>query len=754
MNNDDMSKDVLFRLAHAAGIATEWVDAFGMPQTVNASTVQAILRALHLPCDSDAECEAGMIRLAEEEIELAVPPLITAQVGQEIVFSPHARLHGLAYRVELENGGEIIAHASADSTMPARIAAINQIGYHTLRIATHQITLAVAPLRCFSVADAVAGASGMPADVDADACVDACADACSDACSDARQNRQDHPTPRLWALAAQLYSLRRDDDHGVGDFRALDTLTRAAAAHGAAAIAISPVHAMFSANPYHYSPYAPSSRLFFNAMHIAPAAVSGTAVLEEVIAGLGLEQERQRLRTCELIDWPAVARWQLAVLRALYDRYDQRSAGWQEFIRFRTEGGLMLDDHARFEALHAAMRTKGIEGDWRSWPAPYRHPRSAEVAAFAAEHTNEVCFHAFLQWQAARGLQHAQQSARAAGMAIGLISDLAVGAEGGGSQAWSRQNEMLEGLSVGAPPDLLGPLGQNWGLAAFSPRALKQHGYQAYIEMLRAAFRYAGGVRIDHILGLTRMWLVPNQASGKDGAYLRYPFEDLLRLIALESHRYRAIVIGEDLGTVPPGFSDTLADAGLMGIRVLWFERDGNGFKDAQQWSDRAIATTSTHDLPTVLGWWRGSDISWRDKLELMAPGTDAQQAFAERADERRALTEALQRQRANEYQDTHLEEQLQADSERAPLTEILQFVGATPAPLAIIPLEDALAQIEQPNLPNTIDTHPNWRRRLPENTGQMLDQAAVSARLAVLQKARMQLRAKEQKNNLTEENG
>src|SRR5690606_14403858 len=248
----------------------------------------------------------------------------------------------------------------------------------------------------------------------------------------------------------------------------------------------------------------------------------------------------------------------------------------------------------------------------------------------------------FLQWQAARGLQQAQRAARAAGMPIGLITDLAVGAESGGSQAWSRQSQMLDGLSVGAPPDLLGPQGQNWGLGAFSPRALRESGFQAYIEMLRAAFRHAGGVRIDHILGLARMWLVPNHAAGTEGAYLRYPFDDLIRLIALESHRYRAIVIGEDLGTVPYGFSDTLGDAGLMGSRVLWFEHDSQRFKDAAHWSDRAIATTSTHDLPTVFGWWRGNDIAWRDKLQLMAADTDAQHAYVARAQERHALLEAL----------------------------------------------------------------------------------------------------------------
>lgn len=701
-----MSEDALFRLAHAAGISTDWTDAFGMQQHVAVDTLRAILTALKLSCDSDTACEAGIAVLAEEEINFALPPLITAQADREIVFSPHAKLHGEPYRITFEQGGELVGYVSADSNWPACIAPVNRIGYHQLAVGDHQVTLAVAPLCCFSVADAVGSEEALPsAQIPA-------------------------PTsPRLWVLAAQLYSLRRNGDSGIGDFTALKILAEAAAQHGAAGIAISPAHAMFSANPYHYSPYAPSSRLFFNVLHIDPAAVSGEEALNATIRRLHAEEERQRLRACELIDWPAAARWQLAILRELFEHYDRDGDGWREFNAFRRDGGATLEDHARFEALHAMMRRNGVEGDWRSWPPQYRNPYSDSVAIFAAANADDISFHAFLQWQAARSLQHAQQSARAAGMKIGLISDLAVGADGGGSQAWSRQREMLHGLSVGAPPDVLGPRGQSWGLSAFSPRALRQQGYQAYIEMLRAAFRYAGGVRIDHIFGLARMWLVPEGAHGTQGAYLRYPFDDLIRLIALESHRYRAIVIGEDLGTAPPGFGEALADAGLMGIRVLWFQRDDNGFCAADRWPTQAIATTTTHDLPTTLGWWQARDIAWREKLDLMAPETDVENEYATRASERQALSQTLNAM--------HPGSTIAGNDIAVPVTEILQFVGSTPAPLAIIPLEDVLGLNEQPNLPNTTDSHPNWQRRLPEKVEDMLEREPAAGRLAALNRAR-----------------
>lgn len=694
--------DALRRLAQAAGLAIEWTDAFGDLQQIPPATLRAVLHALQLPCDSDADCETSIAALAQEEIMLAIPPLITAQVGCETELSPHAHVHGQPYRIEFEDGDLADGTLSDNRDQPVRLPAFDRVGYHRLYIGEHHsVTLAVAPPRCFSVADAVDG-----------------------------DGNDEHASPRLWALAAQLYSLRKEnDDAGIGDFSALEILVRSAAQRGASAIAISPVHAMFSANPYQYSPYGPSSRLFFNVLHIDPAAVSGKKALADAIERLNADDERQRLRDCDLIDWPAAARWRLAVLRELFDRYDIRSDEWKEFEAFRLEGGVALEDHARFEALHAAMREKGEHGSWRDWPEQYRNPRNDEVLAFAEAHDNDVMFHVFLQWQAARGLQHAQHSARAAGMRIGLITDLAVGAESSGSQSWSRQHQMLTGLSVGAPPDVLGPLGQNWGLAAFSPRALRQYGYQAYIEMLRAAFHYAGGVRIDHILGLRRLWLVPEGADGRHGAYLKYPFDDLIRLIALESHRYKAIVIGEDLGTVPAGFSDALADAGLMGIRVLWFEREGDRFKPPVQWSRHAIATTDTHDLPTVSGWWQARDIAWRQQLDLLAPGADPDHEYRTRAHERSMLARALNAEHPHAHVD--------GNHPAAPIDDILQFVASTPAPLTIVPLEDVLGVEEQPNLPGTIDSHPNWRRRLPACVDTMLDNDIAANRLRILQRAR-----------------
>src|SRR5262249_6500620 len=285
----------------------------------------------------------------------------------------------------------------------------------------------------------------------------------------------------------------------------------------------------------------------------------------------------------------------------------------RDLAAFRAAGGDLLRQHVRFEALHADRTAADPNAwSWRTWPASLRDPNSAAVEDFAVRHEREVLFHYFLQWVAERSFATAQKSARGAGMRIGLIADLAVGMDSSGSHAWSRQSDILVGLEVGAPPDPLGPLGQNWGLTAFSPLALAAGGFAPFIATLRAGMRNAGGLRIDHAMSFTRLWLIPEGAKPNEGAYLAYPADDLLRLAALESQRHRAIVIGEDLGTVPAGFRERLAQTGIDGMRVLWFEKDANRFRQPRKWARSAVAVTTTHDLPTVAGWWRGADIETR----------------------------------------------------------------------------------------------------------------------------------------------
>ena len=711
----DKTPTAIEALATKAGFEVEWQDAHKQILRVPEETLKVLLERLGLPCGNATQLKQSAAALDAELSGRKLPPLMTAEIDRAISLPMAAVKTGARYRIELESGAVIDGRFTSPKGATALLSPISEPGYHTLVINEQRTTLAVAPERCYTVDDAW---RALQPDTQA--------------------------TPPMWGVAAQVYGLRRVGDGGVGDFSALATLASESAQRGSHAIAISPMHAMFSAEPNKFSPYSPSSRLFLNIAHIDPAAVLGVEAAQAAIKTAGVADEFAELETLPLIDWPRVMTAKLAVLRALFAQFNEHDKDsntlHKDFARFVKRGGRALEDHARFEALQAAQLKEANEGHWRNWAGELRDPRSAAVAEFAAAHQGEVDFFLFAQWLAAKGLSHAQHVARDSGMAIGLIADLAVGCDSAGSHAWSYRDEMLQGVSVGAPPDLFNQAGQSWGLTTFSPRAMRTQGFSAFIDMLRAAFTLAGGIRIDHILGLRRLWLVPDGESAKNGAYLRYPLDDLLRLIALESWRHKAIVIGEDLGTVPPGFRERLQEHGLLGIRVLWFERaeQGPGFKAPGDWDHGVAATTTTHDLPTVTGWWIGEDIVWRSKIGQTAARADGQDpvemAQVERGEDRKLLWSAFQ-EAGVAAPDVSVAADISPQT--APVDEALAFVASTPAPLAIYPLEDLLALAEMPNLPGSIDEHPNWRRRLAVPVSELFDDDAFVDRLLAVDQAR-----------------
>lgn len=655
-----MSEAPLLALAAAAGVAHRWQDVYRIWHDVTPDTLRAVLAALGLPAWTDTDVAASL-HVAQHPAGLA--PLVTAALNTPI----RLPIPDSPVQVVLEDGTTHDLHVT-DGMLPG----IGQVGYHRLRTAVAETVLAVAPARCWSVEDA-------------------------------------HPQHRPWALAVQLYSLRRAGDGGLGDFAGLQNFVAAAGSHGAAGVAISPVHAQFSADPDRFSPYSPSSRLMLNVLHAS------------------LDVPDAAREAAELVDWPGAGRARLAALRAQFAAATPDVHA--RLARFRAERGDVLETHARFEALHAHLfGTDPGRWHWRTWPDQYRRPDAPAVAGFAAENAGEVALHAYMQMAADDGLADAQASARAAGMPIGLIADLAVGADSGGSQCWSRQDETLLGLSVGAPPDLLSPRGQSWGLAAFSPRGLVQNGYGAFLEMLRCAMRHAGGVRIDHAMGLARLWVVPDGASAADGAYMHFPLVDMLRLVAIESHQRRAVVLGEDLGTIPEGFSEALSSNAILGMRVLWFEREGGfgAYTQPRTWTPGAAAMTGTHDLPTVAGWWAGRDLEWRHKLGLfMDTAHDANENSARHAD-RAGLWHAMQVSGAAQGDPPP------PNAPAAVVDAAIRHVATASSALLILPIEDALGSLDQPNLPGTMDdAHPNWRRRHVGPAGELLDPPQVAARLA-----------------------
>ncbi len=494
---------------------------------------------------------------------------------------------------------------------------------------------------------------------------------------------------RLWAIAVQLYAVRSHRNWGHGDFADLAQLIAIAAARGASAIGLNPLHALFVDRADDASPYAPNSRLYLNPLYIDVEAI------EEFpgMAAAGLEAELAALRAGDMIDYAGVARAKLAGLQAAYERFragasDKRRA---DFLAFREQEGDTLLRFACFQCL----RRHYAPQPWWEWPAPWRHPARGDLQAFRETHDQSCEFHEFVQWIADRQLRACQDAAHALGLPIGLYMDLAVGVDASGADAWIQQQAMLADVSVGAPPDEFNPHGQDWGLAPFNPQALPADDFAVMRRLMAAVMRHCGAIRLDHVLGLKRLFMIP-RGLNDGGTYVRMPFDGLLRVIGEESRNFRTIVIGEDLGTVPEHFRDTLAQWGLWGLRVMLFERgDGGGFKPPGSYPAEALATFNTHDMPSFRGWLEGYDIQVRRAI-----GFDPGESDDERARSREALRAALA-QWAPDY---------------APddIAAVAAFLGATPSRLAVIALDDILGEREQINIPGTTDQHPNWRRKLP----------------------------------------
>lgn len=697
--------EALHGLAQAAGLLPEWRDAFGAPRTVAPEVLAGMLERMGFPCGTTDDLRGSLHKL-ESKADTARRPLVVADAGRPIELRG---VTALKYKVELESGEMLFGTANPGADGSVAIPAIRRPGYHRLLIGERRLTLAVCPLRCPTVEDRKAGHGIRP-----------------------------------WGIGAQLYSLS-----GQGAYAQLAGLAGQAAKNGASALAISPAHAMFSADPSRFSPYSPSSRLFLNVAHIEPSRVLGPDAAAEARDAPAADERGAMAADSRYVHWERVLPARLSILRRLFGLFRNRATEEQRraLAEFCRQGGHALRHHACYEALHAHYSASlGAGCGWRDWPAELHDPEGRAAQDFARENALDVDFHMFLQWQASRGLAGAQRAAKDAGMDIGLIADLAIGVDARGSQVWSRQSEMLVGASVGAPPDIYQPLGQNWGLSTFSPWSLADESYAGFLETLRAGFAHAGGLRIDHILGYGRMWLIEEGADPRDGVYLRYPLDDMLRLLTLEAWRSGAVVIGENLGTVPEDFNDKLERRGIMGTSVLWFERSNGehsedeapGFTPADQWPDWTMATSTTHDLPTVAGWWKGRDLHWR-RLLFPPEGVEGVHAHAAGASESETNTRTLERDQ--------LWRQVSPLSGKPPpseppLAEILAFVAKAPSPLFMLPLEDLLGVEEQPNIPGSragleAGRYPSWMQALGEDIEAMWSSERVRKTIEAVNKAR-----------------
>jgi 4-alpha-glucanotransferase len=682
-----LSDDQLRKLALAAGVDDRWIDQVGEHKTVSPETLRAVIAAIGHACRTDRDIADSLRSLETGEENHAMGAFLTARVDEAVSLPFAAR--GKTLEIKHDDGSRRSVKA-LQKGKTTDIPSFEEPGYYTIESASKAITLAIAPRRAMTVDDLTNGQT-------------------------------------VWGVAAQIYSLRRQGDAGVGDFGAAAALGRAAGKRGADLLALSPVHALFPAQPGKSSPYSPSTRLFFNPVHADPHAALPAQFVGEVIASAGLSHEIARLDALGSVDWQQAGAMRLSILRHLYDAMMVEAVSGadfrQDFEAWRAKATPLLLDHAAFDALQADQIHQGASSSWRYWPKTLANPAATGVKRFVSKRKKDVDFQMFCQWLTSRSFSRCQQDCRAAGMRIGLIADLAVGMDPDGSHAWSRQDEILKGLSIGAPPDYYNAEGQSWGLSGFSPRGLINSGFSPFIETLRASLGHAGGLRIDHVMGLHRLWLVPDGAKPTEGAYLNYPSEDLFRLIALESWRHKAVVIGEDLGTLPTGFREYLQDQGVAGLRVLRFEKDQQGaYLRPETWDPKAAALSTTHDLVPTAGWWAGSD------LPSQADDTPWDQTpDAIRAWDRGILWSAL------EHEGLVAGPRPEPDDTDPVVDGVIQFVARTPCALKIVAMEDILGVRVQPNVPGTTVEEPNWQHRLDGQADQLLDSEAAMRRIRIL---------------------
>ena len=512
---------------------------------------------------------------------------------------------------------------------------------------------------------------------------------------------------RVWGLAVQLYALSSARNWGHGDFTDLSTLIGIAARAGASAIGLNPLHALTPERADEASPYRPNSRLFLNPLYIDVAAMPECPDLAE------WEEDIAAARQGDLIAYRAVGQLKLEVLWQTWENFKRNAAADRraDFEAYRAERGDALRRFAIFEVLRLTHAPK----PWPQWPMSWRTPSAADLAKFRAANQDACEFQEFMQWSADRQLGACQAEAQRLGMSIGLYTDLAVGIDPHGADAWSDQGAIVPGVSIGAPPDEFNRAGQNWGLAPFNPRTIARDDFAPLRRLMRATMRHAGAVRLDHVLALKRLFLIPDGCGAAQGAYIRYPFDAMLQVVAEESNRARCIVIGEDLGTVPEGFRETLAHWGLWSYRVMMFERDSDGrFRPPEHYPVEALAAFNTHDLATFRAWMESSDLALKRGLGI-DPGE---------SDDARAHSRQMLRHLLNERADGNDD-----------FAAVAYVLGQTPCRLVMTSIEDILGIAEQVNIPGTIDEHPNWRRKisvpleaLEESTGLRSVAAAFKA--------------------------
>jgi 4-alpha-glucanotransferase len=722
-----MNVDAVEQLARLRGIGDAYHDYRGELRHFSIETKAALLRAMRIPVLDGAALAAAAHDAEAIHWNRLVAPVLAVRTNHlmlPFVAPSEADWITLYFDIKLEGGGHLQGEGRIGSQrevarrhlgtewvrreigLPAELP----VGYHkiTVRIGDRDpvtSTLICAPARCYEPEALTNG-------------------------------------DKLWGIVAQLYTLRSESNWGHGDFADLRLLVARAAQHGAAFVGLNPLHALFPSDPQQCSPYSASSRVALNVLYIAPMLVPGYAecpALRQLESNSEFQARLARARGSQRVDYELVAGLKFEAFERLFAHFREahlapNTARGRAFRAFVIRGGTALRLHATFDALDAHLRrTLGTQAGWQNWPPEYRQPESAAVRKFEERFNERVQFYSYLQWLATEQLAGAQALARELGMAIGLYCDYAVGANASGSETWSDQSLYCLGAGIGAPPDELALKGQDWGIPPLDPAALERAHFQPFVRLIRSNVNTCGALRIDHVMALFRQWWVPHGVGATGGGYVHYPIELLLAIVALESARAKTLVVGEDLGTVPAEMQAAMQSANVFHYKVLLFERDGDTFKLPTRYEPRALATVTTHDLPTLHAWWQGDDIALRAGLNLYPSESTAHDLRAERAADRARLLEALASSGVWS-QSTVPEEVPYSDALTA---AVHAYLASSASALVAVQIEDLIGMTEPINVPGTHTEFPNWRRVMTQSVEAIFARAEVAALLAVVAAAR-----------------
>ena len=654
----------LAALAAAHGVATSYLDQRREPVFVGRDPVVGVLGALGVDASTPSAVAEA---LASARAQSPTPPVVVLRtsVGGHVAVGGPAQL-----RLE-DNTHRVVASDGGRVRIPPGLP----LGWHCLELGDRELPVVVTP------------------------------------------DRAGGHDRRGWGWMVQLYAMRSAGSWGIGDVADLVTLTEWTAARGGDLVLVNPLHAVAPTLPQQNSPYYPGSRRWTNPIYLR---VEDTDAYGAADAALRADVDAMRpAADPNRIDRDAAWAAKLAALGLLWEGSPVGRDGSHSFPPDD-------DDLWTFATWCALCEVHG--SDWRAWPAELRRTTSSAVARARADLADRVRFFTWLQVLVDRHLASAQARAKTAGMDVGIVHDLAVGADPGGADAWMFQDALALSARIGAPPDLFNQQGQDWGMPPWHPHRLAEQAYVPFRDMLRAVLRHSGGIRIDHVLGMFRLWWIPEGAGAPGGTYVKYDADALLGIIALEAERAGAVVIGEDLGTVPPEVRVTLADRGLLGNSVLWFEREElpgevGPLQPPEKWREGAIANVTTHDLPTALGWIRGEHLKLRARLGLVAD------ADADEATWRREKAELL-----DLLADSGVLSSVDAPDEEV-LVALHRFIARTPSRYVVAAPGDAVGDLRQPNLPGTVDEYPNWRLPVADETGRvlLLDEVLADARVGGL---------------------